>query len=340
MRFKTLGIVFAFVSAFVPWFTAHAATSVRVIFYPTDATLIPNDDFGSARVGHHHAGNDIMGSKMTPLYATVDGVVKSINIPEASWGYAIVLEDADGYTYHYLHVNNDTPGKDDGKGGLAHAYAPGMAKGVFVKKGQLIAWMGDSGNAETVGSHLHFEIRTPTGAPINPQASLVVARKTAIEELKLATVTATMTIDSNQGLVQESATTTVLSLCKEGGLMKGSSSTAVFYCGADGKRHAFPNASVFASWYRDFSQVKTIPEATLAEIPVGQNVIYSPTHVALVKRYDQATVYAVLPGGVLRPIVSPTQAENLYGSRWATRIAVLSNDVFADYEIGDPIAPV
>ena len=138
MRFKTLGIVFSFVGMFLPWFATHAAAPVRAMAYPTDVKLAPNDDYGAARVGHRHQGNDIMGPKMTPLYATVDGVVKSINIPEASWGYAIVLEDADGYTYHYLHVNNDVPGTDNDKGGIAHAYVSGLTKGATVKKGDLI----------------------------------------------------------------------------------------------------------------------------------------------------------------------------------------------------------
>ena len=72
---------------------------------------------------------------------------------------------ADGWTYHYIHVNNDTPGTDDGQG---HP-RPGLPgrhrrRAPPVTKGQVVAYMGDSGNAESAGSHLHFEIRQPAAA--------------------------------------------------------------------------------------------------------------------------------------------------------------------------------
>ncbi len=153
------------------------SAQVRDIFFPTETSITFKDDFGDARSGgRSHEGNDMMGKKMTPLYSAIDGVVKDLEIPEASWGYAITLEDADGYTYHYLHVNNDTPGTDDGKGGVDNAYAPFVGRGSAVRKGQLIGWMGDSGNAENVGSHLHFEIRQPGGKAINPYDSLIAAK--------------------------------------------------------------------------------------------------------------------------------------------------------------------
>ncbi|HTW96455.1 MAG TPA: peptidoglycan-binding protein, partial [Candidatus Methylomirabilis sp.] len=50
-------------------------------------------------------------------------------------------------------------------------------RGAPVRKGQLIGWMGDSGNAENVGSHLHFEIRRPDGTAIDPYQSLLAALK-------------------------------------------------------------------------------------------------------------------------------------------------------------------
>jgi hypothetical protein len=153
-----------------------AAGEVRQIYFPTDKTLKFTDDFGEARSGHLHEGIDIMGPKMTPLYSAIDGKVKHVFIPEPSWGYEITLEDADGYTYNYIHINNDTPGTDDGLGGVDNAYAPFIYDGAPVQKGQQIGWMGDSGNAESVGSHLHFEIREPDGTAIDPYLSLIAAR--------------------------------------------------------------------------------------------------------------------------------------------------------------------
>jgi hypothetical protein len=96
-------------------------------------------------------------------------------------GNSITIKAADGWTYHYIHVNNDTPGTDDGKATRAQVFPANIVLGARVTKGQLIAYMGDSGNAENAGAHLHFEIRQPpppggyTGTPINPYASLQAA---------------------------------------------------------------------------------------------------------------------------------------------------------------------
>lgn len=169
---------------------AVSAAEIREIYFPTEKTATFIDDFGDARSGgRSHEANDLMGKKMTPLYSAIDGRVRDLEIPEASWGYAITLEDADGYTYGYLHVNDDTPGTDDGKGGVDNAYAPFISRGAPVRKGQLIGWMGDSGNAENTGSHLHFEIRRLDHTAINPYQSLMAALgKTVSGPVKTAAI--------------------------------------------------------------------------------------------------------------------------------------------------------
>ena len=128
-----------------------------------------SDDFGDTRSGgREHLANDILADKMTPVVAAKDGIIRYIVIPEASWGYALYLEDADGWQYRYLHLNNDTPGTDDHDGGPENAYAPGIERGSRVVAGQHLGWVGDSGNAESTGSHLHFEMWTPDHTAINP----------------------------------------------------------------------------------------------------------------------------------------------------------------------------
>ncbi len=149
---------------------------IRPITFPVIGSVTYWDDFGAPRVGHTHEGNDLMGRKMLPLVAAVDGTVRSVTYPEATWGYSVTIEDADGYTYHYLHINNDVPGTDNGKGDGINAYAVDMKRGNKVVAGQLIGWMGDSGNAEPTQAHLHFEIRKD-GVPYSPYASLKAASK-------------------------------------------------------------------------------------------------------------------------------------------------------------------
>ena len=90
--------------------------------------------------------------------------------------------DDDGWYYAYLHVNNDTPFTDDGRNPIEWAFAPGTTVGSRVDRGQFIAYVGDSGNAESAGSHCHFEIRKPTSSgvwhaqAINPKYSLAAAK--------------------------------------------------------------------------------------------------------------------------------------------------------------------
>lgn len=155
---------------------AHAQV-VRAITFPVSGKYSFRDDFAELRGDgtREHLGIDIIADKMTPVVAAVDGTVTFLAIPQASWGYAITIRDSEGYSYRYLHINNDTPGTNDGQGGEANAYAPGIQRGVAVTRGQHIGWVGDSGNAEGTVSHLHFEIRNSDRTTVNPFATLLAA---------------------------------------------------------------------------------------------------------------------------------------------------------------------
>ena len=170
---KTLRAVGIFL--FTSLFPAFAEAVIIPIAFPLDVPSQFRDDFGEPRAGHAHKGIDIIAPKMSPILSTVDGYVRRLEIPEASWGYEIGITGDDGYFYNYLHINNDTPGTDDGRGGTLYAYAPGITEGTRVTRGQLIGWVGDSGNAESVGSHLHFEMRDANRALVNPYESLLSA---------------------------------------------------------------------------------------------------------------------------------------------------------------------
>lgn len=151
------------------------AAETRNITFPVIGDVSYSDDFGAPRVGHTHEGNDLLGHKLMPLVAAVDGEVRYVAYPEPDYGYYVTITDADGYKYNYLHINNDNPGTDDGLGGGRNAYAPYMKSGNKVVAGQLIGWMGDSGNAESTTPHLHFEIRQPDNTAIDPYESLRAA---------------------------------------------------------------------------------------------------------------------------------------------------------------------
>lgn len=304
----------------------------RDIEFPVDGISHFSDTFSDQRPGHQHEGVDIFADKMTPIASATDGKVSFLVIPEASWGYAIFIKDSDGYEYRYLHINNDTPGTDDGNGGIVNAYAPGITRGVSVTRGQHIAWVGDSGNAETTASHLHFEIHTPgDSTAISPYESLLAATKKGAFNPETA-ATASPTINADK----EIPITINPVFCIMGSLIKSPSSSAVYYCGADGKRYVFPNDKVYFSWYDDFSEVITITHAELARIKIGGNVTYKPGNV-MVKIQTDPKVYAVEHGGILRWLTEPTIAESLYGGEWKESIHDVSDAFFINYIIGDPI---
>jgi hypothetical protein len=177
--FLVAALVLAPLAVQVDFASAQANPDVRTIIFPVIGTVTYGDDFGDPRDGgtRSHEGNDLMGAKMMPLVAAVDGKIRRAVYPEADYGYAVTIEDKDGYTYHYLHINNDTPGTDDGKGTGMTAYAIDIDSGNSVVAGQLIGWMGDSGNAESTRAHLHFEIRRPDRTPVSPYQSLKAAKK-------------------------------------------------------------------------------------------------------------------------------------------------------------------
>jgi len=243
----------------------------------------------------------------------------------------VVLEDAEGYTYDYIHLNNDTPGTDDGHGGRQYAIAPDIQRGARVVKGQVVGWVGDSGNAESTLPHLHFEIHIPEGAAIDPYESLLAAERPG--GFRPADVRAAVTsIDVDKGLQSSGGAV----FCVAGSRIRSVSYSAVYYCGADGKRYVFPNQKVYNSWYPDFQGVQTISDADLAATPLGGNVTYKPG-VKMVKIVTDPKVYAVDRGGVLRHVSTPQLAAQLYGAAWAKQVDDLSDAFFVDYKVGSPV---
>lgn len=97
-----------------------------------------------------HTGTDLAADKDTPVYATADGVV---DFAQDGWngGYGTLLkiDHSFGFRTYYAHLN-----------------AMAVKKGEFVRKGQLIAYVGNTGASS--GYHLHYEVRF-LGEHINPK---------------------------------------------------------------------------------------------------------------------------------------------------------------------------
>ncbi|MGH9118899.1 MAG: M23 family metallopeptidase [Acidimicrobiales bacterium] len=157
--------------------TAH----VQPICFPVVEPVHFTSSFGAPRSGHRHQGNDLMGGKGFHLVAAADGVVVDLRGPGQGYsGHSIRIQGVDRWFYSYLHMNDDNWGTDDGSAPVELVFAPGLAVGSPVLAGQFIGYMGDSGNAEGSGAHLHFEIRQPadnlwSAQAIDPHASLLAA---------------------------------------------------------------------------------------------------------------------------------------------------------------------
>lgn len=155
-------------------------TGIYEMYFPVIGGVQYSDTFGAPRSGGRtHAGNDIMGEKMQPVLAVADGTIGGLYPEPGGWFQggsdccAMTIEHDDGWSSWYIHLNNDTEGTDDG---LGWGFADGIAPGVHVSAGQLIGWIGDSGNAEACNCpHVHFELHDLSGTPVDPYPHLQAA---------------------------------------------------------------------------------------------------------------------------------------------------------------------
>jgi murein DD-endopeptidase MepM/ murein hydrolase activator NlpD len=132
--------------------------------------------FGTRRSsGRRHRGNDLMAPKMTQVYAAGPGVVMTV-AESPSAGRYVQIEHREGWTTMYIHLNDDNPATDDGKADWSLTVAAGIEEGTWVRAGQLIGWVGDSGNAEGTAPHTHFEL-AHEGSAIDPHDYLTEAHE-------------------------------------------------------------------------------------------------------------------------------------------------------------------
>ena len=130
------------------------------------------DTFDSARSqGRRHDAIDIMAAEGTPVIAAADGTIEKLFFSRGGGGITIYERSTDPkWQYYYAHLS---------------AYAPGLAEGQQVKRGQVIARVGHTGDASASGPHLHFAINSMApgerwwqGTPINPYP-LLAGKKAA-----------------------------------------------------------------------------------------------------------------------------------------------------------------
>ena len=121
------------------------------------------DTYTQARAGGQrtHDAIDIMAAEGTPVIAAAPGRVEKLFFSDGGGGITVYVRSQDGrWIYYYAHLLS---------------YAPGLAEGQQLQRGQLIGRVGHTGNANAAGPHLHFAIfrmnpgeRWWQGSAINP----------------------------------------------------------------------------------------------------------------------------------------------------------------------------
>lgn len=152
--------------------------AVPTLVFPVAGPTTYVDDFGQPRGGGTHEGNDLMAAKRTPVVAVEPGKVKFWTT-SASAGCMLYLYGDSGTTYQYIHLNNDLTLKNDNRGRCVPgvSYARGLKNGARVQAGQMVGYVGDSGDANGIASHLHFEVHPNDGAAVSPYPYLQSALK-------------------------------------------------------------------------------------------------------------------------------------------------------------------
>jgi murein DD-endopeptidase MepM/ murein hydrolase activator NlpD len=147
--------------------------------FPVLGPVRYSDGWGNPRGEHgerRHEGTDLLGAAGQPLRAAFDGVVSRYQLEDRGISGAVIsITRDDGLRANYFHLN--TADLLTGRRNTAPASwrIPTAVKlGSRVTAGQIIGFMGDSGNATGV-PHLHFELRTPDGIAFNPYPALAAA---------------------------------------------------------------------------------------------------------------------------------------------------------------------
>lgn len=150
--------------------TAERLRPAPPVNFPMQPTPRCNilDNFGDPRSGgRRHEGSDMLATLGQEVYALVDGTLSyQAAVGDGKSGTALsgnlwelTSADGSGTYYTYAHLS---------------AFAPGLQLGSTVHAGQVIGYVGDTGNPGAGNYHLHFEIHPGGGAAVNPLPLLTI----------------------------------------------------------------------------------------------------------------------------------------------------------------------
>jgi murein DD-endopeptidase MepM/ murein hydrolase activator NlpD len=122
-------------------------TAIQLALHMPVVGITPYDlanSWGAARDGgkRKHKGIDIFAPKGTAIVAVADGIISFIG-EQPKGGNCLWLTTESGASFYYAHLDR---------------WAPGLYEGMEVRSGDLLGFVGNTGNAKTTPSHLHFGI--------------------------------------------------------------------------------------------------------------------------------------------------------------------------------------
>jgi murein DD-endopeptidase MepM/ murein hydrolase activator NlpD len=134
--------------------SVHGTAPAQGYLFPVLGESNYTDTWGAARAstGIPHQGTDIFAVEGTPIVAIADGVLDRVGWNTIG-GYRFWLFDDSGNAFYQAHLS---------------AFSPLAVDGARVKAGDVIGFVGHTGDAQGTPSHLHFEVHPGNGDATNP----------------------------------------------------------------------------------------------------------------------------------------------------------------------------
>lgn len=144
-------------------FAAGSEIVIQGFVFPVGEPYNFIDSWGFPRMTgteyeHGHQGVDIMADFGTPLYAVERGVVIRVG-NDVLGGQKLWVKGQSGTYYYYAHLQ---------------AFLEGVGEGTPVEAGDVVGFVGDTGNAKGGAPHLHFQVHPGGGDAVNPYGLLRV----------------------------------------------------------------------------------------------------------------------------------------------------------------------
>jgi murein DD-endopeptidase MepM/ murein hydrolase activator NlpD len=140
--------------------SAAPVAGAPVFDWPVSGSLV--SDFGTTANGGKNDGINIAAPANTPIHASASGTVTYAGDELKNYGNLVLVKHTGGFTTAYAHADRLI-----------------VARGDFVARGQVIGYVGQTG--DVTRPQLHFEIRTAT-TPVNPHAYLASATASNIRD--------------------------------------------------------------------------------------------------------------------------------------------------------------